>query len=238
MKIRLRSRSAKPSWLLPGAAMLALAACSILPPRETPDVYVLPPAAAGAPAAQPLPWQLRVDTPDADGLVADAGIVVMPEPGRITVYANSRWSSPAPVLLRQRLMDAFLDTHALPAVTDEDDSLHADFILSGDLRAFQTEYRNGAPVVVVRYDARLREGGSRDVFAAHSFEVTASPSGTAVPAVVQAFGAASDQLGAQLVQWTLAQAQQDWQKQHATPPAAAAVPSKQDAHRERRHRHR
>ena len=187
-----------------------LAACSILPANESPDIYVLPPGHA-APAtnnAPQLPWQLRVDTPEATGMLAGSGIVVMPEPGKITVYKGAQWNDPAPVLLRERLVDAFLATHRLPAVTTESDALSADFILSGDLRAFQSEYRNGAPVVVIRFDAQLRRGSSRDVLAARSFEVTATPSGVAVPQVVQAFGDACDQLSAQVVEWTLAQGQQ------------------------------
>jgi cholesterol transport system auxiliary component len=196
-------------------AMLALASCSILPPAESPNIYVLPQShSARTESAEPqLPWQLRVDTPEATGLLSGSGIVVMPEPGRITVYKDARWSDGAPLLLRERLIDAFLDTHRLPAVTSEDDSMRADFVLAGDLRAFQTEYRNGSPVVVVRFDAQLRRGGARDVLAARSFEVTANPSGVAVPQVVQAFGQACDQLSAQVVQWTLAQGQQAYKTQ-------------------------
>jgi cholesterol transport system auxiliary component len=187
-----------------------LASCGILPPNETPDIYVLPHAAqsASATGGPQLNWQLRVDTPEATGLLSGNGIVVMPEPGRITVYKGAQWSDPAPVLLRERLVDAFLATHRLPAVTSEADSLSADFVLSGDLRAFQSEYRNGSPVVVVRFDAQLRRGGSRAVLAARSFEVTATPSSVSEPQVVQAFGQACDQLSAQVVEWTLMQGEQ------------------------------
>ena len=194
---------------------LTISSCSILPPNESHDVYVLP-AAAQAPSGNngpQLDWQLRVDTPEATGTLSGSGIVVMPEPGQVTVYKGAQWSDAAPVLLRERLVDAFLATHRLPAVTSEADSLSADFVLGGDLRAFQSEYRNGSPVVVIRFDAQLRRGGSRDVLAARSFEVTATPSGVAVPQVVQAFGQACDQLSAQVVQWTLAQGQQATRKQ-------------------------
>ncbi|MGN6312898.1 MAG: ABC-type transport auxiliary lipoprotein family protein [Rhodanobacteraceae bacterium] len=204
MKIVQRSRL----WLMV-CAMALLGACSILPPNETPDVYVLPHAAQTASGTNgpQLDWQLRVDTPEATGMLTGSGIVVMPEPGKVTVYKGAQWADPAPVLLRERLVDAFLATHRLPAVTSEADSLSADFVLSGDLRAFQSEYRNGSPMVVIRFDAQLRRGGSREVLAARSFEVTASPSGVAVPQVVQAFGQACDQLSAQVVEWTLAQGQ-------------------------------
>lgn len=237
----IRSRAVAVSrWFVIATAAVVIASCGILPPKETPNVYVLPSSQSATAAqtnAQPLVWQLRVDTPDADGMIGDTGIVVMPEPGRITVYANARWSNPAPLLLRQRLTDAFLATHQLPAVTDEDDSLHADFVLSGDLRALQSEYRNGAPVVVVRYDARLREGGSREVMVTKTFEVTQNPSGVAVPQVVQAFGAACDQLSAQVVAWTLAQAQQDWEKQQAQKVSPASTGHDEHKQRSSRRRH-
>ncbi|HEX7130593.1 MAG TPA: ABC-type transport auxiliary lipoprotein family protein [Rhodanobacteraceae bacterium] len=195
-------------WVM-ACAMALLCACSILPPNESPDIYVLPRAAQAKSgnAGPQLDWQLRVNTPEASGMLAGDGIVVMPEPGKITVYKGAQWSDSAPVLLRERLVEAFLATHRLPAVTSEADSLSADFVLGGDLRAFQSEYRNGSPVVVVRLDAQLRRGGSRNVLAARSFEVTATPSGVAVPQVVQAFGQACDQLSAQVVEWTLAQGQ-------------------------------
>ncbi|HET9834912.1 MAG TPA: ABC-type transport auxiliary lipoprotein family protein [Rhodanobacteraceae bacterium] len=196
-------------------AIFALASCSILPPRETPDIYVLP-QAAQAPSGNNGPqlnWQLRVNTPEATGMLSGDGIVVMPQPGKVALYEGAQWSDAAPVLLRERLVDAFLATHRLPVVTSEADSLSADFVLGGDLRAFQSEYRNGSPVVVIRFDAQLRRGGSRQVLAARSFEVTATPSGVAVPEVVQAFGQASDQLSAQVVEWTLAEGQQASTKQ-------------------------
>jgi len=191
--------------------ILTSSSCSILPPNESPDVYILPrtPAANTAP---PLPWQLRVDTPEATGMLAGSGIVVMPEPGKITIYKGAQWNDPAPVLLRERLVDAFLATRRLPAVTSEADSLSADFLLSGDLRAFQSEYRNGSPVVIVRFDAQLRRGGSRQVLATRSFEITVTPAGVAVPQIVQAFGQACDQLSAQVVEWTLAQGQEAWKQ--------------------------
>ncbi len=195
---------------------LAISSCGILPPNESPNIYVLPASATtasqnGDTHAQPLPWQLRVDTPEATSMLNSAGIVVLPEPGRITLYTGARWSDSAPVLLRQRLVDAFLASRRLSAVTSEEDSLHGDYVLDGDLRAFQSEYRAGAPVVVIRYDAQLRRGGSRRLFAARTFEVTQNPAGVAVPQVVQAFGAATDQLDAQVVAWTLSEAQRDWQ---------------------------
>src|SRR6185437_9343659 len=82
--------------------------------------------------------------------------VVMPEPGQISNYKGARWSESPALLIRHRLVDAFMAAK-LPAVTTDDDHLASDYSLGGNLRGFQSEYRNGSPVVVVRFDAQLRD---------------------------------------------------------------------------------
>ena len=204
-----RSGPRLPAAIVLSMVLALIASCSLLPPQQSPIIYVLPHSPSPTTdAGPPLPWQLRVDTPGSTGLIGNQGIVVMPAPDRVTYYKDAIWNDNAPLLLREHLIATFLATHRLAAVTSDDDALAADFVLSGDLRAFQSEYRNGSPVVVVRYDAQLRRGSSREVLVSHSFEATARPAGVTVPEVVQAFGQASDQLDAQVVAWTLAQGQQ------------------------------
>ena len=186
-------------------AMLA-SACSILPEREIVQTWQ-PPETTRVHAATAAPFSLRVDTPNVSGMLDQNGIVVMPEPGQVSVYKGARWSESPALLVRGRLVDAFMAAK-LPSVTTDDDHFSSDYTLNGDLRAFQSEYRAGSPVVVVRYDAQLRRGGSRSVLARRSFVVTKQPSGTQVPAVVAAFGAADDDLAQQVVTWALGAAQQ------------------------------
>jgi cholesterol transport system auxiliary component len=107
------------------------------------------------------------------------------------------------VLVRNRLLDAFRADGRVFALSTDDKQLQADFELDSELRAFQSEYRDGRPQVVVRLDARLVDTGSRHIVASRSFELRMAASSPAVPAVVQAFGAASDQLAAEVVDWTL-----------------------------------
>jgi cholesterol transport system auxiliary component len=160
-----------------------------------------------------------VDTPNASGMLDQNGIVVMPEPGQVSVYKGARWSESPALLVRGRLVDAFMAAR-LPSVTTDDDRFSSDYTLSGDLRAFQSEYRSGSPMVVVRFDAQLRRGGSRSVFASRSFVITRQPAGTQVPEVVAAFGAADDELAQQVVTWVLGAAQQ------APQPAAGGAGSR------------
>lgn len=180
-------------------AFALLTACSVLPQREAMQVWQPTEGATGAvPAAAN--FSLRIDTPNVTGLLDQRAIVVMPTPGQVSTYSGARWSETPALLVRHRLVDAFMAAK-LPQVTTEDDRFRADYVLSGDLRAFQSEYRAGAPVVVVRFDAQLRRGFSRTLLATHSFVITQTPTGVDVPQIVTAFGAADDQLAAQVVAW-------------------------------------
>jgi len=183
------------------AVSALLAACSVLPKRESVQIWQPEESAIAAPATA-AGFSLRVDAPNTTGPLDGTGIVVMPEPGQISTYKGARWSEAPALLVRHRLVDAFMAAK-LPAVTTDDDHFASDYSLSGDLRAFQSEYRNGAPVVVVRLDAQLRRGGARNLLATRSFVITQTPSGTDVPQIVAAFGAADDALAQQVVAWTL-----------------------------------
>ena len=191
-------------------AIALLPACSVLPAAEPLDVYVLP-VAAGAPAradANPraLPWSLRVVRPAAGVHLAGQRIVVMPEGYRVSVYQGAGWSDPAPALVRDRLLEAFRSDGRVGALSSDERQLHADFELDSDLRAFQSEYRGGRPEAVLRLDARLVHTASRRIVASRTFEQRQPTADPAVPAVVQAFGAAADRLSAEVVEWTVREA--------------------------------
>jgi cholesterol transport system auxiliary component len=200
----------------------ALAACSVLPKRES--VRIWQPEESALPATTPAAnFSLRVDTPNTSGALDQNGIVVMPAPGQVSTYKGARWSESPALLIRHRLVDAFMAAK-LPAVTTDDDHFFANYSLSGDLRTFQSEYRDGSPVVVVRFDAQLRRGGARNLLATRSFVVTQNPSGTQVPQIVAAFGAADDALARQVVTWTIEIANRD---RAAHPAGADDEPSRQ-----------
>lgn len=196
--------------VLMALCMTALAtACSILPKHEPVQIWQ-PPEGTAVSTAPAATFSLRVDAPNLNGMLDQTGIVVMPAPGEVSVYKGARWSASPALLVRNRLVDAFMAAK-LPLVTTDDDHFSSDYTLSGDLRAFQSEYRSGSPVVVVRYDAQLRRGFSRRVLASRSFVVTQNPAGVDVPQIVAAFGAADDELAKQVVAWTIEAANDDLQ---------------------------
>ncbi|MFJ3074816.1 ABC-type transport auxiliary lipoprotein family protein [Pseudomonas sp. NPDC087029] len=195
--------------LLALAAALSLAAaCSILPQPAPVDMYRLPVNQASRNAA-PLDWSLRLNKPLASEALSGPRIAVVPEGDVISNYKGARWSDPVPLLVRNRLLDGFQRDGRVQRLSADDSNLQADYELVGELQAFQSEYRSGGAVeVVVRYDARLVQGRSQRILASKRFEVHQPLADRQVAAVVAGFGAASDRLAGQVIDWTVAQGTQ------------------------------
>ena len=184
----------------------SLSACSILPKSQVLSIYRLP--ASSLPSHNvSADWALRVNKPYSSQLLDSTRIAVLPPGDQISAYQGVRWSDRAPLLLRDRLIDAFLDDGRLKAVSSDDSRLQADLELDGDLRAFHSEYQNGRPAARILFEARLVESGSLRILASRRFEVSQTASDTSVPAVVNAFGQAGDQLARDVLEWTLNQGQ-------------------------------
>lgn len=200
----------RPCRYLALAVALSLAsACSILPKAEPSDVYRLPSAAPSRATQGPVAdWSLRLNKPLASHALDNPKIAVVPQGDLISNYKGARWSDPAPLLVRNRLLDAFQRDGRVPRLSADDSNLQADYELAGELQAFQSEYSSDGLAVVIRYDARLVEGRNQRILASRRFEVRQPLTDKQVPAVVSGFGIASDRLMAQLVDWTYAQANQ------------------------------
>ncbi|WP_342650126.1 ABC-type transport auxiliary lipoprotein family protein [Pseudomonas sp. REB1044] len=194
-----------PLRLLAVASLLSLAACSILPQGEPSDVYRLPVHQATH-TATPVNWSLRLNKPLASEALSGSRIAVIPAGDVISSYKGARWSDPVPLLVRNRLLDAFQRDGRVQRLSADDSNLQADYELVGELQAFQSEYGSAGVDVVMRYDARLVQGRSQRILASQRFEVRQPLSDRQVPAVVSGFGAAGDTLARQVVDWTVTQA--------------------------------
>ncbi len=185
-------------------ALALVSACSILPKPDPSDVYRL---ASAQPTIQgtPVNWSLRVTKPQTSEFLDSPRIAVVPDGNLISNYANSRWSDPAPVLLRNRLLDGFQRDGRVTLLSTDETNLQADYELGGQLQAFQSEYRGKAVEGVIRLDARLVRGRDQRIIASRRFEVRQPVNDAKVPAVVAAFGQAGDQLNKQVVDWVVSQ---------------------------------
>ena len=160
------------------ASLLLLSACSVLPRLEPLDTYMLPPAEwdkteqVSPPVS--LPVSLRIARPVAGSSLSGQRIVVVPEANRVSVYQGASWSEPAPVLVRERIIDAFRADGRIAALSSDELRLQADYEFASDLLAFQSEYRDGEPEVVVRLDS-LVQRDSRRILASRQLGVRHRP---------------------------------------------------------------
>ena len=180
-----------------------LAACTLLPEAEPIRVYLLP--TSEAPAGQQgerLQQALRIHTPHASRILAGPRIAVVPDGNQISSYQGARWSDAAPTLLRDRLIEQFRRSGPV-AVSNEDSNLFAELELFSDLRAFQSEYVDGQPRVLVRLDAQLVSAVDQRILASRHFEIRQPSASPQLESVVDAFGQASDELSRQLQRWTI-----------------------------------
>lgn len=185
----------------------AVSACSVLPESETLRIFLLPTAPTPQQSSEPtLQHALRINTPQASRILSSQRIAVVPHGNEISAYGGARWSDAAPALLRDRLIEAFQRDGRMPSVSNEDVNLYADLSLHSDLRAFQSEYVNGKPVVLIVLDSRLVNRNNQHTLANRRFEVCQPSAGADVEQVVDAFGKASDRLSAEVLEWTLSHA--------------------------------
>lgn len=124
------------------AALSLASACSILPQSEPVDVYRLPVNQASH-SSTPVAWSLRLNKPLASEVLAGPRIAVIPQGDVISNYKGARWSDPVPLLVRNRLLDGFQRDGRVQRLSADDSNLQADYELSGELQAFQSEYQPG-----------------------------------------------------------------------------------------------
>ncbi|MGO4311934.1 ABC-type transport auxiliary lipoprotein family protein [Pseudomonas sp. KB_15] len=190
------------------AGFTLISSCSILPKPEPFEVYRLPSAqSASASHGTPQRWSLRLSKFQSSEVLNSPNIAVIPQGDVISHYKGSRWSDPAPVLVRNRLLDGFQHDGRVPLLSTDDSIFQTDLELGGSLQAFQTEYQGTNASAVVRLDALLVRSYDQRILASRRFEVRQPLSDVQVPAVVAGFGQANDQLTAQVVNWAVEQGQ-------------------------------
>lgn len=195
-------------WLF---CLAALAGCSgLLSMKPQPFTTYAPDYRAPADAAKgpPVDWQLVVETPLSSDTLNTTRIVVMPQPGVIEVYPGARWSDPAPTLLRNLVVQGFEQSGRIIGVGSATSGITGDFALAIDLRAFQSEIRDGTPHAVVRFQARLLDYRNSRVVASRNFAADAPFATGDTSAAFQAFESAIGQSVGELVAWTLQEGEQ------------------------------
>lgn len=197
------SRSIK--FLLAGLTALSASACvSILPETEPVAVYRLSSPVARD-SENPPGVIVEIERPRAPAGLASDDIAIERGPGHLAYLSGAAWISPAPVALQSLIVDTF---HAEGNGVDPvypSDAVRGEYELRIDLRSFEAVYdqgETGAPLIRVRFMARLVEESGRELVASRVFSTTRRANSNNVISVVDAFNAASTQVAGELADWT------------------------------------
>lgn len=199
--------------LLPALmGLLLVGACASLTGTKAPFTVYSPRYEAPSNAAQgkPVDWQLSIDTPLASDALDTSRMLVMPTPGALETYKGGRWADTPPMVLRGLLIEAFQDTGRIAGVGAVTSGLHADYLMTIDLYDFEVQYRDGAPHAVIRLNAKLGDAAINRVRAAKTFEADEPVAGSTAGDAAAAFDRALDALLADIVRWTIGEAESSW----------------------------
>lgn len=184
--------------------ILVLSGCSLLPSPEPAQVWTLEPVPAVT--GEPLQVEgLRVLKPQTSALMRGRHMLVVPEGKPPEVYAGVRWSSAIPELWRNQLISALQRDSRFSRISSDEVRLAAERVLVSRLDAFQTEYRQGEPVVVIRGHLQLVEASSRRILAEYTLDLSRKADHAEVAGIVAAFSALSAEMVDEIREWLLAQ---------------------------------
>lgn len=187
---------------LPASVLaLLLAGCTLLPETQPVDVFRLPASGLAASPQPALAASLRIARPQSSQALDSNRIAVVPQGDLLSSYQGARWSSPAPTLLRDHLLDALQRDGRFKALVSDDSHLQADLLLDGDLRSFQVEYGADGPQAQILIDLHLADANSQRIRASRRFSISQPLAAEQVSAAVSAFGVAADHLAAQVAVW-------------------------------------
>jgi cholesterol transport system auxiliary component len=220
-------------FFLIGASSLALAACgNILGPPPASQIYMLRPAPP-AQGGEKVSWALAIDKPDASDALDTDRIALAKSDTQLDYYANAMWPDRLPDLIQTTLLAGFEATSRIDSVAREEDSLHADYDLTTDIRDFEAHYDtpDGAPTATITIIAHMAEAHSRKIVANLTVNLSEPASANNVDAVVQAFDTALAKAVAQIVTWAL-----NLPPPHAMPTASSDISPSESPRRSTRTR--
>ncbi len=191
--------------LLGSACAALLAGCGSLGgPEVKVQVYSPETIVQPDPAWPQADWSLTVGTHAANQMLDSVKIAVRPTPNELQTYKGAAWADTAPELLQTSVVEAFEDSGRIASVSRFGGGGRGDVGLMLEVRAFETDYRSGAPEAVIELQARLVDFRG-DGVATKRFRQAVPGTTADVPAMVDAFGGAMSAISRDVVGWTLAE---------------------------------
>lgn len=188
--------------LVPGMALL-LGACSLLPEPQPVQSWTLQPVRPTQ-AGEVQVSDLRVLRPQTQDLLSGRYLLVVPEGQPVSVYKDARWSGSIPVLWRDYLVAALQQDSRFARISGDEVLVGARHELVSRLDAFQTEYMEGQPVVVLRAYLQLVDTRTRAILAERPLTLSQPVAGRQVGQVVAAFDQLMNAASVEIRNWLLA----------------------------------
>lgn len=188
------------------SASLALAGCASLlgGTDERNAVYAPVPAVRIDPSWPQLPAQIELSASSAAAVTDSQRIAVRPQPNELQVYKNASWARRPTDMVEDTVLRTLEASDRVGAVARAGSGINADYRLVLDLRRFESDYAGAAtPAAVVEVNAKLLHSIDDRVVASRTFVHAQPASGTAVPAVADAFGGTLSEIGHAVAGWVL-----------------------------------
>lgn len=189
--------------LAAGMFGLALSACAMSGGAPVTYDLIAPRSFAGA--QKPSPMQLVVKEPTAFRALDNDRIMVRPSPEKISYYPKAVWSDRLPRLLQSRMIEAFENSGAVRAVGSHADRVDGDLHLASEVRSFQIDVGQGAPVAQIDLVAKVVNDREGRIVASRNFSARVQAASDDPGAGVAAMNQALTEVMQDLVQWTSSQ---------------------------------
>lgn len=188
-----------------GAVAIALIAGCQLPGSGTPPRRVrLAPAEDFPPNLPSVAWTLLVQEPDATLALNTARIAYFNLNGDIKYLSTGEWSSRAPEMVMELLVESFKKSGKMLSVGDRRARIRPDFELETRLDHFQVEeMAGGTGFVRVELGGSLVERPRRNVLASFVFDAETKVDPLTLDNIIAAFQEVLEDVMEQVVEWTL-----------------------------------
>ena len=149
-------------------------------------------------------WTLLVQEPEATLALNTAKIAFIGDNGDIRYLATGEWSSRAPEMVMELLVESFKNSGKMLSVGDRRARIRPDFELETRLGAFQVEDTGeDTGVVRVELDGQLVEKAKRIALASFGFDAESEIAPLSLDNIVAGFEDSLQNVMEQVVEWTL-----------------------------------
>lgn len=180
--------------------------CGVFPfDKPAPSLFVLTPKNTFSSDLPTVDWQLTVELPLADAGINTSRIAARKSAVSIDYFQGANWTDTAPRMVQSLLVESFENSSHIVGVGRQSAALRADYTLLLELREFQAEYQNGAPIpsAHVRLNAKLVRLPQRIIVATKNADTSTKAKNGQLDNVVLAFDQALGSVLKDIVEWAL-----------------------------------